>query len=345
VDTDAPVINGHLDVTVEATSATGAIANYTNPGTTDAIDGPGVATCSPASGTFFGFGNTTVTCNATDSNGNAALPTTFVVHVVDTTSPVIASHADVTATTSNSLGAIVSYSSPATSDAVDGADIATCTPASGGLFAVGDTLITCNTTDANGNAAQSVTFTIHVIYQPVTQTPAPSPSTGAQENRLNIPVTSGLLDLDCLSVIESAGIKITFHNLCDFQALVTPAMATTLPAQLPDQYTFVQGLNALVLFENEVVKALPAGTGVQLDFPVPANTQQLYAVLLWDDEDGDGNGEWLDATLLLQDKDLSKAMAANTGDALYHLVPTKTLEAFYRIITTEKTGTFVLVKK
>jgi hypothetical protein len=283
-------------------------------------------------------------CN---SNGNAASPTSFVVHVVDTTAPVIAAHSDVTVNTTNSFGTIVSYSSPATSDAFDGANTATCTPASGSLFAVGDTLVTCRATDAHGNTAQAVTFTVHVVYQPGTPTPASTqtPSTQPQENSLSIPVTSGLLDLDCLSVVESGGIKVTFHNLCDYQALVTDALADTLPAQLPENYSFVQGLNVLVFFEQDVVKALPTGTGVQLDFPIPANTQDQFAVLLWDDEDGDGNGEWLDVTLLIRDKDLSKVLSADTKDGLYQITPSKTLEAFYRVITTEKTGTFVLVEK
>ena len=347
IDTAAPVIDGHLDVTVEATSAAGATATYTSPATTDAVDGTGVAICSPASGTFFGFGNTTVTCNATDSNGNAASPTSFVVHIVDTTAPVIAPHSDVTVTTSDAFGTIVSYSSPATSDAVDGAKTATCTPASGSFFAVGDTLVTCSATDAHGNTAQPVTFTVHVVHQPDTPTPAPTqtPATQPQENSLSIPVTSGLLDLDCLTVIDSFGIKITFHNLCDYQAVVTAAQTDTLPAQLPDSYSFVQGLNVLVLFEQQVVKALPTGTGVQLDFPVPANTQDEFAVLLWDDEDGDGNGEWLDVTQLIVDKDLSRVLSANPNDELYQIRPTKTLEALYRVVTTEKIGTFVLVNK
>jgi hypothetical protein len=270
-----------------------------------------------------------------------------VVHIVDTTAPVIAPHSDVTVTTSDAFGTIVSYSSPATSDAVDGAKTATCIPASGSFFAVGDTLVTCSATDAHGNTAQPVTFTVHVVHQPGTPTPAPTqtPATQPQENSLSIPVTSGLLDLDCLTVIDSFGIKITFHNLCDYQAVVTAAQTDTLPAQLPDSYSFVQGLNVLVLFEQQVVKALPTGTGVQLDFPVPANTQDEFAVLLWDDEDGDGNGEWLDVTQLIVDKDLSRVLSANPNDELYQIRPTKTLEALYRVVTTEKIGTFVLVNK
>ncbi|HXQ35154.1 MAG TPA: hypothetical protein VN843_14155, partial [Anaerolineales bacterium] len=77
----------------------------------------------------------------------------------------------------------------------------------------------------------------------------------------------------------------------------------------------------------------------------PANTQDQFAVLLWDDEDGDGKGEWLDVTQLVIDQDLSKLMSGDPDDELYQIMPTKTLEAFYRVLTTEKTGTFVLVKK
>jgi hypothetical protein len=68
-------------VTAEATSAAGAIVNYTSPATSDAVDGAGAAICTPASGSQFALGNTTVTCNATDAAGNAATSTSFVVSV------------------------------------------------------------------------------------------------------------------------------------------------------------------------------------------------------------------------------------------------------------------------
>jgi hypothetical protein len=345
VDTTAPVIAAHADVTAEATSSSGAAVTYFSPATSDAVDGSGVAACSAASGTTFALGNTTVTCNASDANNNISTPSTFLVQVVDTTSPVIAAHADVAVTTNNTLGSIVTYSSPATSDAVDGPGTASCSSPSGSFFPVGDTLVTCNATDVHGNAAQPITFNVHVEYQAVVPTQTPAPSTPTQGNDLSIPVTSGLLDLECLTIVDSFGIKVTFHNLCDYQAAISDVQADTLPSPLPSEYSFIQGLNVLVLFEQQVVKALPTGSGVQLDFPIPANTQDQFAVLLWDDQDGDGKGEWLDVTQLIKDLELSKVLSADPNDELYELVPTKTLEAFYRVITTEKTGTFVLVKK
>ncbi|MDP2966952.1 MAG: ice-binding family protein [bacterium] len=82
VDTVAPVIVVHADV-----SASGAVVTYTSPATSDAVDGAGVATCLPASGSTFPIGNTTVTCNATDVAGNQALATTFTVTVIETPAP------------------------------------------------------------------------------------------------------------------------------------------------------------------------------------------------------------------------------------------------------------------
>ena len=162
VDTTPPTIDAHGDVTAEATSASGATVTYTTPATHDAVDGDGVADCSPGSGTAFAFGDTTVTCNKTDAAGNAATPTSFVVHVVDTTAPVIAAHGDETAEATSSAGAVVNYTSPSTSDAVDGAGSATCAPASGSTFALGNTTVTCNATDAHGNHATATTFAVHV---------------------------------------------------------------------------------------------------------------------------------------------------------------------------------------
>jgi hypothetical protein len=163
VDTTAPVIAAHSNVTEEATSALGAIVSYTSPATSDAVDGAGTATCLPASGSQFALGNTTVTCNASDAAGNVSTPITFEVHVVDTTAPVIAAHGDETAEATSALGAIVNYTSPVTSDAVDGAGVASCAPASGSQFALGNTTVTCDASDAAGNTATSTTFVVHVV--------------------------------------------------------------------------------------------------------------------------------------------------------------------------------------
>jgi hypothetical protein len=161
-DTTAPSIAAHGDVTVEASSAAGALAQYDAPATHDLVDGDATAACSPAAGTQFARGATLVTCTATDAAGNAATPATFTVFVVDTTPPVIEAHAAVAAEATSSAGATVTYSAPLTSDAVDGAATAACAPASGTLFALGSTTVTCHAADAAGNPAAATTFTVTV---------------------------------------------------------------------------------------------------------------------------------------------------------------------------------------
>jgi hypothetical protein len=171
-DTTAPVIAAHDDVTAEATSPDGAAVSYTNPSTSDAVDGDGVATCSPASGSQFALGNTTVTCNATDVAGNAATPITFVVSVVDTTPPALTVPADIVAAATSASGAVVSYSVLA-NDAVDATPSITCSPVSGSTFAPGSTTVSCTASDATGNTSAAMTFKVTVnfsrsgFYQPI----------------------------------------------------------------------------------------------------------------------------------------------------------------------------------
>ena len=163
IDTTAPTIDAHANVSAEATSASGAEVTYTSPATHDGVDGNGVATCAPASGSVFALGATMVTCTATDAAGNAAVATTFTVTVVDTTAPTIDATANVSAQATSASGASVTYTSPATHDAVDGDGLAICAPASGSVFALGATTVTCTATDAAGNAAVATTFTVTVV--------------------------------------------------------------------------------------------------------------------------------------------------------------------------------------
>ncbi|HEY0661424.1 MAG TPA: HYR domain-containing protein, partial [Lysobacter sp.] len=162
-DTVAPVIASHANITAEATSAAGAVVSYTSPATADAVDGPGVATCLPVSGSTFPLGLTTVTCQAQDAAGNIATPTSFTVNVRDTTAPTIAPHADVNATATGNSSAVVNYDKPVASDLVDGPVFVTCAPASASTFNVGNTTVTCSATDAAGNTATS-TFAVIVSY-------------------------------------------------------------------------------------------------------------------------------------------------------------------------------------
>jgi hypothetical protein len=71
------------NVTVDATSPTGAVVTYTNPAATDENLATVTVNCVPPSGSTFAIGDTTVTCTATDTDGDANSPVqkTFNVHV------------------------------------------------------------------------------------------------------------------------------------------------------------------------------------------------------------------------------------------------------------------------
>lgn len=167
IDTTKPVIAFHENIgSIEATSASGAVATYTSPSATDNIDATAPATCSPLSGTTFALGQTTITCNKTDTAGNAATPTTFTVTVVDSTKPVIADHAGITTLATSPSGASVTYTAPLATDNVDTTSAASCTPASDSTFPIGDTTVTCTKTDAAGNNATPTTFTVTVNRNP-----------------------------------------------------------------------------------------------------------------------------------------------------------------------------------
>ncbi len=165
VDTTPPAIDPMADILgVEATGPDGAVVHYTAPATSDIVDGSGVATCLPASGSTFALGTTGVTCTAADAAGNAASPVTFDVQVVDTTPPAIDPMADITVVSESGSQAVVEYATPTAVDLVDGPVPVACRPSSGSSFGMGDTTVTCQAQDSRGNQA-SRSFTVTVSYR------------------------------------------------------------------------------------------------------------------------------------------------------------------------------------
>jgi hypothetical protein len=79
-DTTAPIISGLNNLTITATSSSGATAAF-NPTATDDVDGNVPVICAPSSGNNFPLGTTIVTCTASDNGGNIATGN-FTVSVI-----------------------------------------------------------------------------------------------------------------------------------------------------------------------------------------------------------------------------------------------------------------------
>lgn len=163
-DTEPPVITCPADITVSNDPGqSGAIVTYPAPMVSDNCPGA-TAACSPASGTFFPVGMTTVTCTATDVAGNTST-CSFTVIVVDTEPLTITCSNNITVRSDpRRNGAIVNYPDPTVTDNRPGVTFS-CTPASGSFFPIGETLVTCTATDAAGNTAQC-SFRVRVIADP-----------------------------------------------------------------------------------------------------------------------------------------------------------------------------------
>jgi hypothetical protein len=162
VDTKGPVFTETPSLlVVEATGPAGAPVAFTPPQAVDLVDGACPVTCSPASGSVFPLGGTTVECLASDSRGNQT-EAKFGVIVADTTPPALAAPDAVAATATSSTGATVSYEVSAV-DLVDGPVTPSCSPPSGSPFPLGTTVVTCSAADGRGMVATR-SFPVQVAY-------------------------------------------------------------------------------------------------------------------------------------------------------------------------------------
>jgi hypothetical protein len=157
---DAPTLALPADRTVEGNATGGATVTWTATATDTEDDPDPTPTCTPASGSHFDLGTTTVDCSATDSGG-LTTSGSFDVTVVDTTAPSLDQPADVSVVSPDGNPVTVTYATPAASDIVDASPTVGCAPASGSSFPVGTTSVTCTATDGSGNSA-SVSFAVSV---------------------------------------------------------------------------------------------------------------------------------------------------------------------------------------
>lgn len=168
-DTTPPVLTVPAAMTVEATGPSGAAVTFT-ASATDLVAGTITPSCTPGSGTTFPITTTTVTCTATDGHNSASK--SFTITVRDTTPPTLSLPASMTVQAVSASGANVTFSATAT-DIVSGSTAVACSPASGSLFPVGTTTVSCSSTDSHGNSA-SGTFSVTVTPPPVSFTTSPT---------------------------------------------------------------------------------------------------------------------------------------------------------------------------
>ncbi|HEX5732230.1 MAG TPA: FG-GAP-like repeat-containing protein [Blastocatellia bacterium] len=143
----------------------GAVVNYPNATATDNCSAVGTPSCSPASGTFFPVGTTTVTCTVSDSRGNAN-SCTFTVTVNGAEGSGLTCPADKVVIAGNACpvatSAVVNYTVPVGTDNCTQVTAA-CMPPPGASFPVGTTTVTCKTTNSQGDTTSSCTFKVTVF--------------------------------------------------------------------------------------------------------------------------------------------------------------------------------------
>jgi hypothetical protein len=174
-DTTPPSIICPANQTVSAGANCTALVN---PGTATAMDNCSVASIVGTRSDMlpltnpYPLGVTTITWKATDGSGNTATCQQTIT-VQDTTAPTITCPADLTiASVPNGSSTAATFAATAT-DNCPGAVTVVCNPASGSLFPLGTTMVTCTASDASLLSPDaSCTFKVTVTQF----TPAPTMS-------------------------------------------------------------------------------------------------------------------------------------------------------------------------
>jgi photosystem II stability/assembly factor-like uncharacterized protein len=178
-DTTPPVLTVPTQVTATAPPGGTAEVNF-NVTAQDAVGGDVTSTvvCTPASGSEFHVGVTTVLCTATDhavpvNTAHASFPVVVSQDGSPTLGiPILNTPGDQVAEATGPDGATI----PLTVTAVTGSSpptslIPTCTPSLSSTFAIGVTDVTCSATDGALTATQSFRVTVKDTQAPVLSVP------------------------------------------------------------------------------------------------------------------------------------------------------------------------------
>ncbi len=253
-DTQNPTITCPANVTVGNTAGQcSGTATFSLPTASDNCPGIGAVTCTPASGSTFPVGTSTVNCSVMDASGNPA-SCSFTVTVNDTQNPSITCPANITTGNATGMcGAPVTYTTPTPTDNCPGATAA-CVPASGTAFPVGTTTVTCTATDAAGRTATcSFTITVNDTQNPTITCPANQtaienpPQSGSATVTYPAPTATDNCPGVTASCVPASGssfpVGVTTVNCtatdaagrtatCSFTVTVNPACGITCPANV-----------------------------------------------------------------------------------------------------------------
>ena len=111
----------------------------------------------------FPKGTNFVVWTAMDTCGNSTGCTERVI-VVDNQAPLMTCPGNILTNVSNPDGAVVTFA-PSATDNCDGSVAVVCAPASGSVFGIGTTLVSCTATDSSGNVG-SCSFNVTVAMDP-----------------------------------------------------------------------------------------------------------------------------------------------------------------------------------
>jgi hypothetical protein len=167
-DADLALTGMPANITADATGPGGAVVTYAAPAAADEASesSASAASCTPASGSTFAIGTTTVTCTATDADDSPnTVSQSFTVTVNDTDLALSGVPATMTVNATGPSGAVVAYAAPtALDEAGDSlAPAVSCAPASGFTFPIGTTTVTCVASDGDdtpASATQSFNVTV-----------------------------------------------------------------------------------------------------------------------------------------------------------------------------------------
>jgi hypothetical protein len=235
------------DITVTATTSGGStVVNYPTPAAT----GQDVTVmCTPASGSTFPLGVTTVSCKA--SNAQGVVSCGFNITVQLPPPPTITCPPDQVITSNNPVGAIVEYPAPVATNAAT----VVCDLPSGWIFPPGVSKVTCTATNPAGSAACSFNVTVNappsITCSPdiivVSKTPATAQYVEPIVTGIGVSVTCappsgstfpvGTTTVNCTATNATASVS------CAFKVIITPEPPPTIvcPANIEKTTTNPNG--------------------------------------------------------------------------------------------------------